>query len=99
LFHVASSESNIWHNHCPQGKDSWCAFQADKANGVKTNRPSKGLPLDVISKVKPIHIDLSNDKLLEKCLHGKTQNANESFHSTIWNRLPNRHMLEIYSSS
>ena len=88
LFHVASSESNSWHNHCPQGKDSWCAFQADKANGLKTYKPGKGLPLDVLSKVKPIYKELSDDKLLERCLHGKTQNANESFHGTIWNRLP-----------
>ena len=26
--------------------------------------------------------------MLEKCLHGKTQNANESFNGTIWNRVP-----------
>ena len=82
LFHVALSESNSWHNHCPQGKDSWCVFQADKANRVNTYKPGKGLPLDVISKVKPIYKDLSADKLLEKCLHGKT------FHGTIWSRLP-----------
>ena len=25
---------------------------------------------------------------LEKCLLGKTQNANESFNSTIWERIP-----------
>ena len=24
----------------------------------------------------------------EKCLHGKTQNANESFNGMIWNRIP-----------
>ena len=26
--------------------------------------------------------------MLKKCLHGKTQNANESFNGTIWNRIP-----------
>ena len=26
--------------------------------------------------------------MLDKCLHGKTQNANESFNGMIWNRLP-----------
>ena len=25
---------------------------------------------------------------LKKCLHGKTQNQNESFNSTIWERAP-----------
>ena len=28
------------------------------------------------------------DAKLEKCLLGKTQNANESFNSTIWERIP-----------
>ena len=27
-------------------------------------------------------------KILKKCIHGKTQNANESFNGTIWNRIP-----------
>ena len=27
-------------------------------------------------------------KLLKKCLHGKTQNVNESFNGTIWNWIP-----------
>ena len=26
--------------------------------------------------------------MLKKCLHGKTQNANESFNGTIWNWIP-----------
>ena len=26
--------------------------------------------------------------MLEKCLHGKTQNANECFNGMIWERLP-----------
>ena len=26
--------------------------------------------------------------MLKKCLHGKTQNADESFNGMIWNRVP-----------
>ena len=33
-------------------------------------------------------MELSSDDLLKKCLHGKKQNQNESFTSTIWERLP-----------
>ena len=29
-----------------------------------------------------------NDSLLQKCLHWKTQNQNESFNGTIWRRVP-----------
>ena len=31
-------------------------------------------------------MDLSNDELLKKCLHGKTQNNNESTNNVIWKR-------------
>ena len=46
------------------------------------------MPLDVLKHVKNIFQDLSEDCLLEKCLHGKTQNRNESFNSIIWSRIP-----------
>ena len=88
LFHVASSEKNSWHQHCPDGKDSWCTYKADIANGTNTYKPGKGLPLEVIKHVKPIFKDLSYNELLMKCLHGKTQNQNEAFNGMIWNRLP-----------
>ena len=35
-----------------------------------------------------IRLELRKDTELEKCLHGKTQNANESFNGTIWERIP-----------
>ena len=39
--------------------------------------------------------DLSCDKQLEKCLHSKTQNANESFNGTIWERIPKTNYISI----
>ena len=89
LFHVASSKQNNWHNpHCPEGSDSWCKHNQDKANNTNTYKPGPGLPLSVVMKVKPVFEELSTDKLLRKCLHGLTQNQNESFNATIWERLP-----------
>ena len=89
LFHVASSKENNWHySHCPEGKDTWCTFHQDRANGTSTFKPGPGLPLDVVMKLKPIFAELSDETLLEKCLHGKTQNQNESFNSMIWDRIP-----------
>lgn len=29
-----------------------------------------------------------SEELLEKCMHGKTQNANEALNSIIWSRVP-----------
>ena len=96
LFHVSSSSKNNWHDHCPTGTLSWCRYQRDKATGQSTYKPGPGLPQKlVISHVKPIYSDLSQDSLLEKCLHGKTQNQNESFNATIWERLPKTQYVSL----
>ena len=42
----------------------------------------------VLEHLRPIYKGLSSDVLLNKCLHGLTQNANESFNAMIWERLP-----------
>lgn len=38
--------------------------------------------------IKPIYKDLSMPSLLKKCIHGKTQNTNESLNNCIWERIP-----------
>ena len=88
LFHVASSHKNNYHTHCPTGKNSWCKFNKDEACYTNSYKAGAGLPLEVIAKLKPIYKDLSSTDLLAKCLHGKTQNQNESFNAMIWERLP-----------
>ena len=89
LYHVISSKENNWHwSHCSEGKDSWYKFHQDKANGTRTYKPGPGLPLDIVMKLKPIFAELGDESLMEKCLHGKTQNQNESFNSMIWDQIP-----------
>ena len=94
FFHVASHVKKlpdgtvISNDHCERGVKSWCKFQQDISNKTTTYTSGPGLPEDIIKHVKPILADLSSDALLEKCLHGLTQNQNESFNGTIWNRIP-----------
>ena len=96
LLHVASSKENNWHYpHCPEGKDRWCKFHQDRANGTSTYKPGPDLPLDVVMKLKPIFAELRDETLLEKCLHGKTQNQNESFNSMIWDRIPKTRYVSL----
>ena len=96
LFHVASSKTNNLHfPHCPTGINSWCKFNFDKANKTNTYKPGPGLPMNIIFKIRPIFEDLSKDSELKKCLHGKTQNANESFNSMIWDRLPKTRYVSL----
>ena len=88
LFHVASSKENNYYTHCLPGSKSWCAAQRDKANNTNLYKPGVGLPIGVIAHVKPVFENLSKPELLEKCLHGKTQNRIESFNGMIWDRVP-----------
>ena len=50
-------------------------------------QPGPGISVDVKSAFKPIYSDFSKASELEKCLRGLTQNCNESFNSTVWERM------------
>ena len=47
-----------------------------------------GLPLAVIKEVKAEYVRLSEDNLLKKFLHGKTQNQNKYLNGMVWQRIP-----------
>ena len=49
------------------------------------------LPDAVVSELTPIYERLSKPELLDKCLHGLTQNACESFNYLVWQRCPKEH--------
>ena len=62
------------------------------------------MPIAVYDIIKPIFLDLSNYRLLKKCLHSKTQNANEALNNLIWTKCPKnvyveREVLEMGVSS
>ena len=42
----------------------------------------------MIDVIKPVFRSLAHPDFLRKCLHGKTQNTNESFNNIIWCRVP-----------
>lgn len=96
LFHVASSKENNFHYpHCPTGKDSWCQYNRDISNNTKTYKPGPGLPMDIVMKLRPMYEELTSDEMLQKCLHGKTQNQNESFNAMIWERIPKSTFISL----
>ena len=61
-------------------------------NKTKLCKPGPGIASDVIKEVKPIYLGLTKADDLTKCLHRLTQNANESFNSMIWERIP-KHLI------
>ena len=74
--------SNPMHDQCPDGPESWCKSKLDKDN----YKHRHGLPLPVRDFIRPVFKDLADEELLKKCLHGKTQNANECLNKLIWDR-------------
>lgn len=86
-FHRLSSDSNPQHGLCPTGPESWCRYNRAKETGEKYCHKHP-LPEAIALAIKPVFRSLTDRKLLEKCMHGRTQNPNESFNSCIWKRLP-----------
>jgi hypothetical protein len=105
LFHNSNISNPIErHQFCPQSKNSWCLWQADKLNNQNKYKPTLNIPLSIKTVLLPTFHDLSSDELLSKCLHGQTQNNNEALNSIIWKKCPKnifvgRKVLEIGVSS
>ena len=79
LYHLTENNDNEErHKFCPRTVDSWCKYQSDKLTGKETYKIKVNLPTAIKTLILPIFQDLSKDELLCKCLHGKTQNANEA---------------------
>lgn len=87
-YHKLSTDEEPHHELCPTGSESWCKYkQAQENNLLDEFKHKNSLPKSVMEIIKPIYKDLSCPSLLKKCLHGKTQNPNESINSVIWSRL------------
>lgn len=85
---IGTMRTDDRHKMCPQTTDTWCAYQSDKINGTSKHKKKPGIPSAVVEAIKPIFLSLSGGKLLERCLHGKTQNSKKSLNSMIWKRCP-----------
>ncbi|GFW69152.1 uncharacterized protein TNCV_1819061 [Trichonephila clavipes] len=86
-FHKLSTEDNPQHALCPLGEASWCGNNRSIVTG-EFYIHKHSLPESILLKVKKVFRDLTEKDLLKKCLHGRTQNPNESFNKCIWERIP-----------
>lgn len=77
----------IRDEYCPPGADSWCKWQKAQTIDANFEHPAPLHP-DVQKHIFPIYEDLSQKDLLQRCLGGHTQNANESYNSTVWRFAP-----------
>ena len=89
LYHCSEVDTDDQrHMFCPKTEMSWCKYQADKVNNTNTYKNTRGIHNKIFKLVKPVFMELSNNELLKKCLHGKTQNTNESLNGVIWKKCP-----------
>lgn len=86
-YHKISTDIDPHHGLCPKGEDSWCKFNSAKAKNISYSHRNS-IPVAVMEFIKPVFKSLADPELLRKCLHGKTQNPNESVNHVIWSRLP-----------
>ncbi|GFW90857.1 uncharacterized protein TNCV_2418501 [Trichonephila clavipes] len=84
---TASTEDNPQHALCPLGEESWCGYNRSIVTG-KFYIHKHSLPESILLRFKNVFRDLTEKDLLKKCLHGRTQNPNESFNKCIWERIP-----------
>ncbi|XP_077500054.1 uncharacterized protein LOC144110848 [Amblyomma americanum] len=83
-YHITSNDDCPNHTLCPTGEQSWCRHNAAKAKKEPEPKHKYSLPSDVAEALLPVYSRLSEKSLLQRCIRGKTQNSNESFHSIIW---------------
>ena len=87
LLHSNSTDDNPRHHLCPEGEKSWCKWQVAKALNKEYHHKDP-IPEAIVQLLKPIYARLGSRLLLEKCVPGYTQNANESLHSLVWKFCP-----------
>ncbi|GFX69806.1 uncharacterized protein TNCV_833831 [Trichonephila clavipes] len=93
FLHKLSTDEKPQHGFCPSDSDTWCKFKSRIAWGDLSSQNS--LPVDVVEAMRSVFRDLANPELLKKCLHGGTQNPNESVNNVIWSRVPKKTFVQL----
>ena len=93
LWHSMSTDEQPQHHQCPTGEDSSCFYQRALAKGDeppshKEHPTNTYLTREVAHQMIPLYRPMSDEALLQKMSHGKTQNNNECFNSLIWMSCP-----------
>lgn len=91
FFHKASTNEKPQHNLCDI---SWCRYKQSQRDGTPYDHKNS-IDQAVIDIIKPTYQALANPELLKKCLHGRTQNVNESYNSVLWSRIPKINFVGI----
>ncbi|GFY16861.1 uncharacterized protein TNCV_3689191 [Trichonephila clavipes] len=94
FLHKLSTDEKPQHGFCPSDTDTWYKFKKAELLG-ETYHHKNSLPVDVAEAMRSVFRYLANPELLKKCLHGGTQNPNESVNNVIWSRVPKKTFVQI----
>ncbi|GFV93213.1 uncharacterized protein TNCV_573521 [Trichonephila clavipes] len=95
FLHKLSTDEKPQHGFCPSDTDTWCKFKKKQNCLGRLIITKNSLPVDVVEAMRPVFRDLANPELLKKCLHGGTQNPNESVNNVIWSRVPKETFVQL----
>ena len=76
------------HKYCPKEAGTWCKYQKSRLTGENFKGDRINISEPIYKLIRPLWLKLSDNMLLEKCLHGRTQNVNEAFNAFVWKRPP-----------
>jgi len=103
--HIGSTNQEPKHDECDPYYCKYMLAGAETKGGQDSYDHDKHFHIApwVMEQVRPVFEKMSDDDLLEKTAHGKTQNANECANSTVWNLLSknnfaNRYLVELVVS-
>ncbi|KAJ4433610.1 hypothetical protein ANN_15920 [Periplaneta americana] len=82
-FHKLPTNAKPQHGLCGE----WCPYKKARNNAQQYSH-KHSLPEPVMNAMKPTFRALAKPDLLKKCVHGKTQNPNESLNQLILEALP-----------
>ncbi|XP_075748832.1 uncharacterized protein LOC142814262 [Rhipicephalus microplus] len=83
-FHSCSRDGASSHKFCPDGDTSWCKHKRAQALGEPAPPHTPILTPSQGKAMLPVYKRLTEEKLLQRCVKGQTQNAAESLNSKIW---------------
>ncbi|GFW66982.1 protein C15orf41 homolog [Trichonephila clavipes] len=98
FVHKISTDKNPQHGFCPSGPDTWCHYKKAQLENKVYHHKHK-LLVAVVEAMRPIFRDLSDPELMKKCLHGSTQNPNESINNVILSCVPKKTLVHIKTLS
>ena len=97
FFHMMSTDKTPNHRLCPKGPTSWCKYNRALANNEVPGKHTPTFTPDIGKIIFPVIKRLTDSDLLKRCAKMTTQNANESFNSTIWQRCPKTQFVYLHA--